>query len=404
MNWFPQALVPLVVFGLIYWGMDHALVRWTGLKRPWNWVVRIAFAVLVAGGILALTVGRSVDDMARWRPLTVAGLIGGGCLFYLGLGVAALAIVNAVWHPVEWLLGRRRPREEDAPKPVTLRRRVLRWAVPAVAVVAAVTTTLGAVAFQRPEVNEVEVFSADLPAQFDGLRVALISDIHLGPGVSGDFVERMVDQVNAAQPDLIAIAGDLVDGSVAQLGPELTALARLEAPYGVVLVTGNHEFFSGDVDQWLDYWRAQGITVLDNSGIQLTRQGATIDVLGINDVHGTGAHTDDLAAAAETLKDAFGVPVSGEGRFRLLLAHQPIQATTAGDEPVRYGVDLQLSGHTHGGQMWPFHYAVAATQPMLDGLATINGVQVVTSRGVGGWGPPIRVLADPEIVLITLRQ
>ncbi|MDR1265525.1 MAG: metallophosphoesterase [Propionibacteriaceae bacterium] len=286
------------------------------------------------------------------------------------------------------------------------------------------------------------VWSADLPIQFDGLRVALISDIHLGPSISGAFVADLVDQVNAAQPDLIVIAGDLVDGTVAQLGDEMAPLARLEATYGTVLTTGNHEFMTGDVDDWLDFWRGQGITVLDNSAIQLTRPGASIDIIGINDRRGTGAHRPDLAAAFASLPqvgDGDGRPdgtdgsdgtsgtggtsggtgeaagtvdscaeaevcVVGDGRFRLLVAHQPIQALSNDDQPARLGVDLQLSGHTHGGQLWPGQLLVHLQQPVVDGLHQVGGVQVVTSRGVGSWGPPVRVLASPEIVLVTLRS
>jgi predicted MPP superfamily phosphohydrolase len=286
---------------------------------------------------------------------------------------------------------------------MTARIHFLRWGVCFVLVLSAATTAYGAVKAQHPEVNEVTVTSADLPAPFAGLRIAVISDIHVGPGISGAFVERLVDQVNAAQPDFIVIPGDLVDGPVSQLGPELAALGRLEAPYGVVLTTGNHEFYSGDVTQWIDYWRDLGITVLDNSGIQLTRQGTTIDVLGINDDQGSGRYEPDLEAAAETLHQAFGAPVDGRGRFRLLIAHEPAQAL-AGQDPADYGVDVQLAGHTHGGQMWPFDYAILTRQPVLEGVEQVGRITVVTSRGVGAWGPPVRVLADPEILIVTLER
>jgi len=206
----------------------------------------------------------------------------------------------------------------------------------------------------------------------------------------------------------VVLAGDLVDGTVAELGPELSALARLEAPYGVVVTTGNHEFLTGQVDDWLAFWRAQGLTVLDNSGIQLTRQGATIDVLGINDASGTGSHSPDLTAAARVLEQAFGTALDGteadgEGRFRLLVAHQPVQALAHGNQAARFGVDLQLSGHTHGGQLWPFGYLVLLQQPVLDGLHQVGGIQVLTSRGAGAWGPPVRVGAPPEVVMVTLQ-
>ncbi|MDR1808173.1 MAG: metallophosphoesterase, partial [Propionibacteriaceae bacterium] len=426
------------------------------------------FGVILVGGFLTLSLARRLEHPADWRWLTAPLLVGLAFVFYLALGLAVLGVVNLVWHPVEWLVRRRSDRSDRAdragraghvgpdgseggpgqsgladgpwaverpwaadpdppaaggagprradpafdqprhrrrgPQPVTARTRTLRWAVPIIVTLAVATTVYGTVQARTVEVTDVTVTSADLPAAFAGFRVALISDIHVGPGVSGDFVDALVDQVNALEPDLVAIAGDLVDGTVAQLGPELAGLGRLQAPYGTVVVTGNHEFHTGDVDHWLAYLEGLGLTVLDNSGIELTRQGATIDVLGINDVRGTGAHTDDLLAAVTTLERAFGTPADGAGRFRLLVAHQPVQATTGGDAPARFGVDVQLSGHTHGGQLWPFHYAVLTQQPVLDGVHDIDGVTVVTSHGVGEWGPPVRVLADPEIVLVTLAR
>ncbi|MDR0990715.1 MAG: metallophosphoesterase, partial [Propionibacteriaceae bacterium] len=221
--------------------------------------------------------------------------------------------------------------------------------------------------------------------------------------ISGRFVDQLVDQVNAAEPDLIVLAGDLVDGTVPQLSAELTSLSRLEARYGVVLTTGNHEFYGGDVDRWMRWWRDQGIIVLDNSGIQLTERGVSIDILGIHDTSGTGRHEPDLRAAAESLAASFGTPVDGAGRFRLLIAHEPRQALAEIDPPVQFGVDVMLSGHTHGGQLWPFDYAVPLQQPVVDGIHELQGVTVVTSTGVGAWGPPVRVLAQPEVVMVTLQ-
>jgi len=272
-----------------------------------------------------------------------------------------------------------------------------------VVVASTLVTSFGVVAARQPRLTDVTLTAADLPAAFAGFRIALITDVHAGPGVSQAFVDRLVDQVNAARPDLIVIAGDLVEQTVARTGSTLDALSRLEAPYGTVVTTGNHEFLSGDVDAWLARWRAQGLTVLDNSGLQLTRAGVSIDVLGIDDAQGGGAHAPDLRAAAAQLAATFGTPGDGAGRFRVLVAHEPRQASADDDLAARLGVDVQLSGHTHGGQLWPFGYAVRLQQPVIAGVQTVGGVTVVTSRGAGTWGPPVRVLADPEVVLVTLR-
>jgi predicted MPP superfamily phosphohydrolase len=416
-NWLVLALVA----ALLWWGFDHALTGWTRLGRVAAWVVHVLLGLVLAGSLWAISWGRGLDDIQRWRPLTTSFLITLAGLLYLGLGLAALALINGIWRLVEVIRdagGRdrtdrsrsRRPAGQSrrSPKPVTARTRFLGWAVPVVLVAATVTTAFGWASARQPAVNPVTVVASDLPSQFDGLRIALISDIHLGPSISGQFVADLVDQVNAAEPDLIVIAGDLVDGTVEQLGPELESLARLEAPYGTVLTTGNHEFMTADVNRWIDFWRSQGITVLDNSAIQLTRQSASIDIIGINDRRGRDSHPADLVAAVTTLRDAFGTPldgsVDGTNRFRLLVAHQPVQATAHDNQAAQLGVDLQLSGHTHGGQLWPGQFLVRLQQPVVDGVHEVGGIQVVTSRGVGSWGPPVRVLAPPEIVLVTLRS
>ena len=283
-------------------------------------------------------------------------------------------------------------------------RRVIfvRWATALLLVAALAVTGYGAVNAQFPHLTPVDLTEQDLPPQFDGFTIALVSDIHLGPGISGSFVDRLVDQVDAAKPDLIVIAGDLIDGTVAQLGPELEALTRLSAPYGVLITTGNHEFFY-DAADWFAWFAAHGLTVLDNSGVQLLRNGATIDVLGINDSAGTPPHTPDLNQAVQRLAASTGAPVDGAGRFRLLIAHEPSQATSDDKLAARLGVDVQFSGHTHGGQMWPITDFVTLVQPVVDGVHEIGGVTVVTSRGAGAWGPPVRVGAPPEIPLITLH-
>ena len=171
----------------------------------------------------------------------------------------------------------------------------------------------------------------------------------------------------------------------------------------MVAVSGNHEFYSGAAE-WLAYWRTLGITVLDNDAVVITRGTASIDVIGVNDRSGEPPHVEDLQAALRKLESSYQVRVGDTARFRLLAAHQPRQALTGDNLAARSGIDLQLSGHTHGGQMWPFMYLVPLQQPVVSGWKTIGGVDVLTSRGVGGWGPPLRVGADPEVLLVTLRR
>ncbi|HET9449305.1 MAG TPA: metallophosphoesterase, partial [Aggregicoccus sp.] len=202
---------------------------------------------------------------------------------------------------------------------------------------------------------------------------------------------RVVAQVNALSPDLVAVTGDLVDGSVRALQQEVAPLAGLRAPLGVFYVTGNHEYYHGG-EAWAAEVRRLGLTVLHNAHCVVERGGARLTVAGVTDydagrIDPGHASRPDLALA--------GAP---EGVPRLLLAHQPRTAAQAQG----LGVDLQLSGHTHGGQMFPFMFFVRLQQPVVQGLKTLYGTRVYTSRGTGYWGPPLRLGPAPEITELTL--
>ncbi|MFL5320442.1 MAG: metallophosphoesterase [Myxococcaceae bacterium] len=240
-------------------------------------------------------------------------------------------------------------------------------------------------------IERVKVPIKDLPAELEGLRIAQISDIHIGPTLHGDFLQRVADQVNELKPDAIAITGDLVDGTVLQLRPHMAALDTLKAPLGAYFVTGNHEYYSGG-PAWEAEVARHGIKVLHNEHVVLERNGKKLVLAGVTD-HEAGQfgpeHACDVAAAFS------GAP---ENAPRVLLAHQPRTAKLAAP----HKVDLQLSGHTHGGQFFPWMFFVRLQQPSVSGMANIYGVRVYTSRGTGYWGPPIRLGPSPEITELTL--
>lgn len=244
-----------------------------------------------------------------------------------------------------------------------------------------------------PVVKRVSVPLARLSPEMDGFRVAVVSDIHLGPILQRGFAERVVDEINRQNPDLITIVGDLVDGSVAQLGPAVQPLRHLSAPHGAYFVTGNHEYFSG-VTEWVDEVRSLGVHPLRNEHQEIIggRSSALI-LAGVNDA--TGA---DVSAREAPNYDA-ALRGSDPANPVLLLAHQPIQVR----EAAKRGVDLQLSGHTHGGQMWPVQYAAKAQQGYLSGLARVDKTWLYVTNGAGAWGPPVRVGAKPDITIVTLR-
>jgi predicted MPP superfamily phosphohydrolase len=240
-------------------------------------------------------------------------------------------------------------------------------------------------------VERVTVRLPGLGPELRGLRIAQISDIHIGDTLDGKFLERLVADVNALAPDLIAVTGDLVDGGVDSLGDEVRPLAALRAPLGVYFVTGNHEYYSG-AEEWMAELRRWGLTVLHNEHRVVSRGSSTLVLAGVTDFNGGQFHPSHASRPDLALEGApTGVP-------RILLAHQPRSARAA----AAAGVHLQLSGHTHGGQIFPFNFFVRLQQPAVAGLKKLHGVQVYTHRGSGYWGPPMRLGAPPEIAELTL--
>jgi predicted MPP superfamily phosphohydrolase len=238
-----------------------------------------------------------------------------------------------------------------------------------------------------PKVKRLTVPLAKLPRSAHGYRIAVVSDIHLGPILGRGFSQRVVDTINATQPDLIAVVGDLVDGSVEDLGPAVAPLAQLRARDGAFFVTGNHEYISG-AEQWVEKVRNLGLRPLENAHTELPG----FDLAGVNDIRGEG----------EGQGPDFGRALGDRDRSRaaVLLAHQPIVIHDA----LRHGVDLQLSGHTHGGQLWPGSLLAELANPTVAGLERYGDTQLYVSRGAGAWGPPVRVGAPSDITVIELAS
>ncbi|MFB6440752.1 metallophosphoesterase [Streptomyces sp. NPDC056411] len=275
------------------------------------------------------------------------------------------------------------------PLPVPSRRLFVSRTVAAGASLAA-TAAVGygaATTFRGPTVKRVTVPLAKLPRAAHGFRIAVVSDIHLGPVLGRAHTRRVVDTINRTSPDLVAIVGDLVDGSVADLAPAAEPLRALRSRYGAYFVTGNHEYYSGAAP-WVDHVRELGIHPLENARTELP----SFDLAGINDLAGQTEHTGPDYERALDGRDP--------ARAVVLMAHQPVTI----QDTVRYGVDLQLSGHTHGGQMWPFTYVAEATNPTVAGLARYGDTQLYVTRGAGAWGPPVRLGAPPDVTVVELAS
>lgn len=260
----------------------------------------------------------------------------------------------------------------------------------------AMATTLGLVTggltrgLSAPTVRRVRVKIDGLPAAFEGFRIVQLTDVHVGPLIRRRFVESLVARVRDLEPDLVAITGDLVDGSVADLADEVAPLRALAAPHGVHFVTGNHELFSG-VDAWCAHVASLGIEVLRNRHVTIERDGERLVLAGIDDAQSARfGGVSDLGAALAGRDPSAKV---------VLLAHQPKGI----EEAARLGVSLQLSGHTHGGQMQPFGALVRLDQPFLSGLHRVGDTQIWVSEGTGTWGPPLRIGTRSEISVIELH-
>lgn len=261
-----------------------------------------------------------------------------------------------------------------------------------VPMVALGVTLIGYVNARRiPRVAEVAVPLAGLPEALHGFTIAQISDLHVGPTIKGDYVAAVVERLNALHPDLIAVTGDLVDGSVERLQPHVAPLGRLRARHGVYAVTGNHEYYSGAA-AWITEFRRLGMRVLMNEHTVLQHEGARLVVAGVADFSAGAFHEDHRSDPVRALA---GAP---EAVPKVLLAHQPRSASAA----EQAGFDLQLSGHTHGGQFWPWSLLVPLQQPFTAGLHRFGRLWVYTSRGTGYWGPPKRFGAPSEITLLRL--
>ncbi|WP_098892713.1 MULTISPECIES: metallophosphoesterase [Streptomyces] len=238
-----------------------------------------------------------------------------------------------------------------------------------------------------PSVRRITVPLAKLPRAAHGFRIAVVSDIHIGPILGRAHTRRIVDTINATSPDLVAVVGDLVDGSVADLGSAAEPLSALRARHGSFFVTGNHEYFSG-AGQWVDHVRELGLHPLENARVEIEG----FDLAGVNDIAGeTEGQGPDFGRA---LGDR------DRGRAAVLLAHQPVVIHDA----VEHGVDLQLSGHTHGGQLWPGNFLAELANPTVAGLERYGDTQLFVSRGAGAWGPPVRVGAPSDITVVELAS
>jgi predicted MPP superfamily phosphohydrolase len=264
---------------------------------------------------------------------------------------------------------------------------------------AVMTMTLGSVvigisqAVRGPKLFEVDIPIANLPQELEGFKIAQISDLHVGPTIGRRYTEDVVEMVNGLSPDLIALTGDFVDGTVAHLQNAVAPIAALKAKHGMFFVTGNHEYYWG-VREWLEAFRGFGARILLNEHVVINEKGKNMVIAGVTD-RSAGSMLPDHHSSPK--KAVEGAPEAG---IKILLAHQPATYKEASEA----GFDLQLSGHTHGGQFFPWNIVVKMAQKYYKGLNKHENMWIYVSRGAGYWGPPHRFAVPSEISLLTLKR
>jgi predicted MPP superfamily phosphohydrolase len=379
-------LVLLTLVGLTHWLLYKRLVVATALPAPWRQAATWAIAGLAVSLPLGMAVVRGLG--VSWlRGWAIASFTWMGLLFLLLVGLLLAEFLGwghervAAWRGVD----------VDPERRLFLAR-LLGGAVSGGALLAGATAWHEAMG--RPRVKRVEVPLRRLPAALDGLTIVQVSDLHVGPTIRREWVASLVAEINALQPDIVALTGDLVDGSVAELRDHVAPFGEVRARHGVFLVTGNHEYFSG-ADAWIAEWQRLGVRVLRNEHVAIGDGDDGIDLAGVDDWMserlGHPGHRHDLPQA-----------LAGRDHARevVLLAHQP----KCIDQAALHGVGLQLSGHTHGGQIWPFNWLVKLQQPYVAGLHRHRGTWIYVSCGTGFWGPPMRLAAPSELTHVVLRS
>ncbi|MEO8844940.1 MAG: metallophosphoesterase [Kofleriaceae bacterium] len=377
-----------VASGLVHFYVYRRLI---GVIEPSRRTRRILTALFV---VCFLSVPLATSAR-MWAPsfASVLGWISGPWLACVGLSATYFLILDVI-RGAAWVVRKASRRPPATGAALSRREFITRVGGGAALAMTGASVGLGMIEARGDhEIVTVEIKLAKLPRALDGFSIVQLSDLHTGMTIDRDFVQRVVDRANALNADLVALTGDLVDGPVDRLRDDIAPLAQLRAKHGVFAVTGNHEYYAG-VDEWIAEISRLGARYLRNQRVTIGAPGASFELAGVDDysAHEWPGHGEDLGAATAGRDPSSAL---------VLLAHQPRQVKHAS----QHGVDLQLSGHTHGGQIWPWHYIVKLQQGgLLAGTYEHDGTQLYVTRGCGYWGPPVRLGAPLEITKIVLRS
>ncbi|MAT58020.1 MAG: phosphohydrolase [Ignavibacteriae bacterium] len=246
-------------------------------------------------------------------------------------------------------------------------------------------------AVTKPKIKSVEIPIENLPDELDQLTITQFTDLHVGPTIKKSFVETIVNQINELNSDIIVFTGDLVDGSVENLREDVAPLANLKAKHGKYFVTGNHEYYSG-AREWVNHANELGFTTLLNSNRTININEKNLLLAGVTDYTGGQFYVDHKSDPYKAIQS------NNKSDLKILLAHQPRSLY----EAEKAGFDIQLSGHTHGGQYFPYNFMARIGQPFIKGLNKFYKTWIYINQGTGYWGPPLRIGAPSEITLIKI--
>jgi predicted MPP superfamily phosphohydrolase len=351
-----------------------------------SWTVLGSAFLLLAWASIPVTLNWGRRLSPPWATLVAwPGYAWLGSIFLLLVSVFAVDLLRGAVELASWVSG------TEGPVTGSDVERARSWA--SAAGLLGVSLVLSALWFgRRVIVRRVAVPLGKLPPGMHGTTIVQLSDVHVGPTIGRRFLSRVVDRVNALEPDVVAITGDLVDGSVLRLARHVAPLGRLRARHGVYFVTGNHEYYSG-VEEWCKHLAVLGVRVLRNERVRIGDDVDSYDLAGVDDFAGRHFGKGQGADLGQALAGR------DESREVVLLAHQPRAVV----EAERAGVGLQISGHTHGGQIWPFNFFVRLQQPVTSGLRRFGRSLIYVSNGTGYWGPPMRLGSPAEITQLVLE-
>lgn len=394
-----------IVFALIFISIPFFMLMYLGdrlilspqITPPfdrlgWGLLFFAVFITPVNAVINRLGFENQITDTITWIGFVFMG--------YISLILAFLVIRDVAWvggAAVQKIITFGLSLFSDAPAaPVSGRTRylsILNTTNSGIYILAGFLTIYGVLKTRRiPQVKEVTIPCKDLPGDLEDLTIVQITDFHVSSTLKGPWVKGVVDSVNSLSPDIVFFTGDLVDGSVKSLKNDVAPLAGLTSRYGCYFVTGNHDYYSG-CEKWLPEIKNLGFTVLTNEHIVITHGTGRLLVGGVPD-YSAGNFNGSPSNPRQAIENA------PDADLRILLAHQPKSIRQA----AKAGFDLVITGHTHGGQYFPWQYFVKLDQPYVAGLHIHENTQIYVSRGTGYWGPPLRIGAPPEITLIRLKK